>query len=112
MNVPYVEPSYKLNAFNCPYCRNYLKQSWFRVMHDPIDNELMLPFYNIDYDSQTDKEINALNQTEGNTCEPEGHLISQSEYVLFIENISLSKCSQCKKYTIWVRDKLVYPIIG
>ncbi len=43
--------------------------------------------------------------------EPEAHIAAQSDYVRFVKNVSFSKCSRCGKYAIWVRDKLVYPVI-
>jgi hypothetical protein len=46
-----------------------------------------------------------------NPCEPEAHIASKSDYVRFVKNVAFSKCSQCGKYAVWVRDQLVYPVI-
>ena len=109
MYAPYVEPSYKINAFNCPYCSTYLPQTWFRVMHDPSDDGRILPFYNIYNSKDTDAEMDDLLQSMDNKSEPEAHITSRSDYVLFVKHMAFSKCSSCGKYAIWIRDKLIYP---
>ena len=129
MDFPYVEPSYKLNLFNCPYCSVYLQQIWYQVMHDSGDDLHHLPSYEKGSDQQVDSRLNVsagiidpsvqnILFTEGETpfgmdnpCEPEAHIASKSDYVRFVKNVAFSKCSQCGKYAVWVRDKLVYPAI-
>ena len=54
MDVPYTEPSYKLNEFDCPYCTVYLRQTWYRVMHDSGDDAHILPSYGKDSNSLID----------------------------------------------------------
>jgi hypothetical protein len=110
MDGPFVKPSYKLNEFNCPYCSTYLPQTWFRVMHDPVDDERILPSFKNNNDLQTDAEMDVSLQMMTNSCEPEAHIISRSDYVLFVKNMAFSKCNNCGKYAIWVRDKLIYPL--
>ena len=128
MDYPYIEPSYKLNLFNCPYCSVYLQQTWYRVMHDSGDMHL-LPTYEKSSDQQQESrskanagiaeppvENNIFMESEmcfetENPCEPEAHIASKSDYVRFVKNVAFSKCSHCGKYAIWVRDKLVYPVI-
>lgn len=102
MKTSYVEPSYKLDEFNCPYCSNYLRQTWFRVMHDPSDDERILPSYKIDNYLKTDAEMDGVLQSIKNSCEPEAHITSQSDYVLFVKNMAFSKCSDCGKYAVWL----------
>jgi hypothetical protein len=129
MDFRYVEPSYKLNLFNCPYCSVYLQQTWYRVMHDSGGDMHMLPSYENDCDQQAESRLNVSAEIvdsslksnlfmEGemffgmeNPCEPEAHIASKSDYVRFVKNVAFSKCSQCGKYAVWVRDKLVYPVI-
>jgi hypothetical protein len=128
MDYPNIEPSYKLNLFNCPYCSVYLQQTWYRVMHDSGGDIHLLPTYEKDSDqAQSRSNINAgiaepsvKNNffMEGemcfgteNPCEPEAHIASKSDYVRFVKNVAFSKCSQCGKYAVWVRDQLVYPVI-
>ena len=129
MDYPYVEPSYKLNLFNCPYCSVYLQQTWYRVMHDSGGEMHLLPTYEKSGDRQVESRSNVsagiANPPIGNDffmegemcfgmenpCEPEAHIASKSDYVRFVKNVAFSKCSQCGKYAVWVRDKLVYPAI-
>lgn len=111
METSYVEPSYKLDKFNCPYCNTYLHQTWFRVMHDPIGDEHSLPSYNTDSCPQTDAEMGGLLRSMKNSCEPEAHITSRSDYVLFVKNTAFSKCTNCGKYAIWIRNELVYPVV-
>lgn len=129
MGYPYVEPSYKLNLFNCPYCSVYLQQTWYRVMHDSGGDIHLLPSYEKGSDQQQESRSNVstgiANPSMGNSlfmegemclgtenpCEPEAHIASKSDYVRFVKNVAFSKCSHCGKYAVWVRDKLVYPVI-
>ena len=129
MDYPYVEPSYKLNLFNCPYCSVYLQQTWYRVMHDSGGDMHVLPSYEKGDNQQTESGSNISTEIaspsiennpflEGETCfgmenpcEPEAHIASKSDYVRFVKNVAFSKCSHCGKYAVWVRDKLVYPMI-
>lgn len=128
MDYPYVEPSYKLNLFNCPYCSVYLQQIWYRVMHDSGGQTHLLPSYE-NNNQQAESRSNVIAEIanpsmenkpliEGETCfgmenpcEPEAHISSKSDYVRFVKNVAFSKCSSCGKYAVWVRDKLVYPVI-
>jgi hypothetical protein len=115
MDATYVEPSYKLNKFNCPYCSTYLHQTWYQVMHDSGGDVHMLPSYENDSESDSDlradSRLGVILQAMGNSCEPEAHIASQSDYVRFVKHVTFSKCNHCGKYAIWVRDKLVYPVI-
>ena len=111
MDVPYTEPSYKLNEFNCPYCTVYLRQTWYRVMHDSGDDAHILPSYGKDSNSLMDSKLGIALLAMEKSCEPEAHISSQSDYVRFVKNVAFSKCNHCGKYAIWVRDKLVYPAI-
>ena len=58
MDYPYVEPSYKLNLFNCPYCSVYLQQTWYRVMHDSGGDMHVLPSYEKGGDQQAESRSN------------------------------------------------------
>ena len=127
MDFPYIEPSYKLNLFNCPYCSVYLQQTWYRVMHDSGGDMHLLPSYEKGSDQQAETRSNVsvgiADSSMGNNffmegemtcgmenpCEPEAHIASKSDYVRFVKNVAFSKCSHCGKYAVWVRDKLVYP---
>ncbi|MHB8101196.1 MAG: hypothetical protein ACYDEF_03245 [Methanosarcina sp.] len=111
MEVPYVEPSYKQNEFNCPYCSVRLHQTWYRVMHDSGDDVHRLPYYEKDSDSQADSRLGVVLLAMGDSYEPEAHIASQSDYVRFVKNVAFSKCNHCGKYAVWVRDKLVYPAL-
>lgn len=128
MGFNYVEPSYKLNLFNCPYCSVYLQQTWFRVMHDTGGDNHLLPSYGKESSQFVESKPNvnagrvdyslnsSFKETEAccgivNPCEPEAHIASKSDYVRFVKNVSFSKCSNCGKYAVWVRDKMVYPSI-
>jgi hypothetical protein len=109
MDVNYVEPSYKLDEFNCPYCSTLLRQTWYRVMHDSGDDVHRLPSYEMDSDSLADSRLGVVLLAMENSCEPEAHIASRSEYVRFVKNVAFSKCNHCGKYAVWVRDRLVYP---
>jgi hypothetical protein len=98
-------------------------------MHDSGNDIHQLPSYQKNRDPKKDSksDVNAEstvsslknNLYTGGTmpvgidipCEPEAHIASRSDYVRFVRNVSFSKCSQCGKYAVWVRDKLVYPVI-
>src|SRR5674536_242658 len=89
MDVPYVEPSYKQNEFNCPYCSVRLHQTWYRVMHDSGDDVHRLPYYEKESDSQAGSRMGVVLLAMGDSCEPEAHIASQSDYVRFVKMLHL-----------------------
>ncbi len=97
-------------------------------MHDSGGNMHLLPSYEKGSDKQQESRSNVSADIAGsmendhfmegemccgmeNPCEPEAHIASKSDYVRFVKNVAFSKCSHCGKYAVWVRDKLVYPVI-
>jgi hypothetical protein len=98
-------------------------------MHDSGGDMHLLPSYEKDGNQQVESRSNVSAEIANrskenipfmvgemcfgmeNPCEPEAHIASKSDYVRFVKNVAFSKCSQCGKYAVWVRDKLVYPAI-
>ena len=80
----YKSPKYKELSFTCPYCNVLAEQKW---------NELPLIIDN------NGKVI--LNQYWGISSG-----ITQSELIGWI---SISTCWHCKKYHIWIDDKMIIP---
>ncbi len=92
-NTDYTIPEYQKTAFHCPHCDVYAKQNWHEVFQYN-HNDLM---------RETKRHLNT--QGAGNI----GHFFSQMYYDLVIQNSNISFCDHCKKYSIWVDQKMVYP---
>ena len=73
-DTPYTAPSFKADAFNCPFCKTFAAQHWGNP------NKLV----NVKFNNQ--------NISHGAD-----------------DNFSISCCGSCKKFTIWVDKKLIYP---
>lgn len=117
MSAPYVKPSYKKSEFNCPYseCNVYAHQEWNRIIHYNYSEVNSLPSYE---ERDMSKDISPLDRVRyskevgaSTTVEPR---YPAKDYVptTGVEYASLSRCSHCKKYSIWIKDKMVYPVVS
>lgn len=96
----YLEPEYKLDAFNCPHCGVYAHQKWYRVFYDPNDTVSNLKSY--DQRLKRDTSSGYVGVASGTTIPPKINMID-------INFLSLSKCERCDDFCFWKKDKMVYP---
>jgi len=115
-----VPPSIKGTAFECPHCGAYTTQFWHKVFAMRTPEKEPIPFV----PSQALKD-----QLMGDRDMPDGqknNLIEWFDKMLsgrvFLEyhsanqyvnneahNLYLSQCYNCKKFSVWVHDRLLFP---
>lgn len=113
------EPSIKGTAFSCPHCNAYTTQFWYEGYVKFIDRESKVPFI-------PPPDFAELIRANDDIEEDQKHIfIDRSKKVrmklLFtdefsnyaelpiLHNLFLSKCYNCKKWTVWVNEDLIYP---
>lgn len=89
--MEYIEPKYKENAFNCPYCGAYAQQKWY-IGKVEFDN----------YDSCY--QIESLLRIENRPT-----FKRDSGKIKKMDDISLSTCKKCNRYHIWYKGEMIVP---
>ena len=118
----YVSPSVRETSFNCPHCDVLTTQSWHSVVAERYSPSSPLPhvFYaglsKLDLKNIKDSEKRR-NLEEIANRKAQGYpfleaIAATSRYNLSVHNIFVSKCFACKRLSIWVHDKLIYPQRG
>ena len=112
MNSQDMEPQFGAESFSCPHCNAVAHQDWYSLFLKP--------------ENATDVVVltlEALMLAKGN--ESDQFLQRLKDNVLAYEyqehprnlkvkllNLHVSRCYNCKGFTVWVRDRLVFPIRG
>jgi hypothetical protein len=112
MNSQNMEPQLGAESFSCPHCNAVAHQDWYSLFLKP--------------ENATDVVVltlEALMLAKGN--ESDQFLQRSKDNVLAYEyqehprnlkvkllNLHVSRCYNCKGFTVWVRDRLVFPIRG
>jgi hypothetical protein len=117
-NMKIVSPSIKSTGFNCAHCGVLTTQFW-SVVHGQRtkDNGVPLLPEQSTYDDiksaadlDTEQKHDLLSYVEKMMA---GDVFvaqkTQSIYVAQVNNLFVSQCYDCKKVTIWVHDRPVYP---
>lgn len=112
-------PSIAETAFDCPHCGAFTTQYWLRLHADYLDEKNRTPYIPdkemkqrvvespleeekkakiIEYFEKMDSGLVFLEQNE------QGIYLNKK-----IDNLFLSHCYNCKKFSIWVHDQLVHP---
>jgi hypothetical protein len=110
MNSQNIEPQFGVESFSCPHCNAVAHQDWYSLFLKP--------------ENATDVVVLALEAlmlAKGN--ESDQFLQHLKDNVLAYEyqehprnlkvkllNLHVSRCYNCKGFTVWVRDRLVFPI--
>ncbi|RWL45259.1 MAG: DUF4145 domain-containing protein [Mesorhizobium sp.] len=117
MRGKYVPPSTSLTAFSCPHCGVYTTQYWNRAYGGPIATESKTPSLWHYADEKMFKDIADV--------EERGKILAwakkASEGYPFFEatsdysqnlayNVHFSSCYDCKKISLWIHEKLVWPL--
>lgn len=117
--VKYVSPSIDLTAFNCPHCGALAQQFWRTVHSKRLNGDADTPFL------MTHERVDEI-EKEGESNPPPDVLelfrkIADGEPCLWsnstteggitgLNNVYLSVCYQCSQLTIWLRDRILWPL--
>lgn len=113
-------PSIRETAFDCPHCGAYTTQEWIELYAKNIDHEGRIPRLP---DEKWSERITALRDISNDVKEKliDWHekmksglvfLFSSKDRVFLndqVSNLFLSECYNCKKFAVWVHDRLVSP---
>jgi hypothetical protein len=119
MSKKEIPPSVSETAFCCPHCGAFTTQYWFELARKPIKGENAVPL--VLTQRKLDKLLNDMKENEAAResiedwgrklvsgemfCETKGDY----EWRVHINNLCLNECYNCKKFSLWVYDKLVFP---
>lgn len=84
-----VEPRLNAKSFNCPHCGALAAQTWSPALAQQFSSGYI----------ELGREIYTLKSTSYGTLSD----------VLNIQNLSFSLCYSCKKVSIWLDGKVIYP---
>ncbi|PFE33923.1 hypothetical protein CN270_11420, partial [Priestia megaterium] len=99
MQNKYTLPEYGENKFNCPNCGAFSHQQWSEITHYPFHERGKIELTNFL------REVPDMYTTE------EEEIISSSINNFLTNNYAaISLCYQCKKPSIWIDGKMVYPL--
>jgi len=115
-----VPPSIKETAFECPHCGAYTTQFWHSLFAIRTSNEHptpSVPTPAVKDDIAADQEI--AEDVKKSCLEWVDKMLSglvlleyheSSRYLHHeVHNLYLSECYNCKKFSVWVHDSLVFP---
>jgi hypothetical protein len=121
--MKHVTPSVKETAFNCPHCGALAKQFWSAVFISRHDGEQILPtvLAQADYD-----ELNFdVNDQSEERKKIESWVLRMVSGIPFLEkrdstfyvkeqlrNCTVSQCFNCDRVSIWIHNRLMYPVVG
>ncbi|WP_238545214.1 DUF4145 domain-containing protein [Pseudomonas corrugata] len=121
--MKYISPSVQETAFNCPHCGALAKQFWSNVFIESysedkprprlVDKDLLdeLDLSDIKDVAEREKFLNwFVRMAEG---APFIDVKDDSAYLRRqIRNCNISDCFNCHNISIWIYDKLIYPVVG
>ena len=120
-NVP---PSVRKTSFNCPHCDAFAHQFWYPLYLEKPVRENRLPLLSKDVQPQQnlitrveginevdpEKEKLKLNRLQEGFPEPGMCWRTVESKVVY--NLFISECFSCRRISIWINDKLIYPQRG
>ena len=105
--MPEVLPQYKSDKFNCPHCHVLSQQRWFyNAIASSITSEIMNHTY-FEYRAKVDHYKQAAIKDFVTTVKRD---ISSGLKNYIPSNFSVSTCESCNEISLWVSEKIVYPI--
>lgn len=113
------EPSVKETAFSCPHCGAYTTQYWHSAYVKYLNKDTKVPFipdHNFEDRLRAAKELDE--ETKRKHIEWLKKLRAKIlftgdepdyERLPVLNNLFLSQCYNCKKWSVWVNEDLLYP---
>lgn len=113
-------PSVSEVAFDCPFCGAYTTQAWFALCAGPRPEKARTPFL-------PDAElIQTIRSDTKLTPELRNATLERFERIAFgdvfleeikggkytyaeVQNLNISKCFACKRFAVWVHNRLLFP---
>jgi hypothetical protein len=115
-----VMPSIKETAFDCPHCGAYTTQRWYHLYTQGLSDDHRIPTV---IDEQFLENVRLANipaeakETALKRFQKSrsGLLIlsekADSCYAYSVDNLYLSQCFNCKEFSVWIYDRLVFPTL-
>src|ERR1700730_17550428 len=112
MNSQNMEPQLGAESFSCPHCNAVADQDWYSLFLKPENATevvvLTLEALMLAKGSESDQFVQRL---KDNVLAYEYQEHPRNLKVKLL-NLHVSRCYNCKGFTVWVRDRLVFPIRG
>jgi len=115
-----VPPSIKETAFACPHCGAYTTQYWYKLYADQNPDKNPKPFVPSEADRErlaNDREIP--DKVKEIMLERFEKMLTGLVWLEYhddwtschneMHNLYLSACYNCKKFSVWVHDRLLFP---
>jgi Domain of unknown function (DUF4145) len=107
-----VEPQLGAESFSCPHCNAVAHQDWYSLFLKPENATevvvLTLEALMLAKGSESDQSLQHL---KNNVLAYEYQEHPRNLKVKLL-NLHVSRCYNCKGFTVWVRDRLVFPVRG
>jgi len=105
-----VEPQLGAESFSCPHCNAVAHQDWYSLFLKPENATevvvLTLEALMLAKGSESDQSLQHL---KNNVLAYEYQEHPQNLKVKLL-NLHVSRCYNCKGFTVWVRDRMVFPV--
>ena len=112
MNSQNMEPQLGAESFSCPHCNAVADQDWYSLFLKPENATevvvLTLEALMLAKGSESDQFVQRL---KDNVLAYEYQEHPQTLKVKLL-NLHVSRCYNCKGFTVWVRDRLVFSVRG
>ena len=123
MTSKYIPPAINLVSFNCPHssCRALAQQFWFSAYAEPMkkdatplildaDRVVKMNWDHAEDDGERDRlKRQAAKMATGRPFIWGGDRASRE---VGLSNVSVAQCYACNEISIWIYDRMVYPVRG
>jgi len=119
-DLKYVPPSISETAFNCPHCGALAKQFWRTAHAEPMEKDGIPQVWSEAKVSEMDLSIFDGVDQQKEMFEYFKRLSSGAPFFdksrksvdYQVANIWFSRCFNCEQLSLWIYDKLAYPVSG